>query len=376
VIAAREPQRQELESGLILKSLIHSFPIAILSLDRAGELNVWNQAATDITGWTIDELKNRPSQFLSLDSYEKFSKLHEAVLQGETFHNIEMPFQKKDGSIIKVNLNLSPLIDSNLNIVGTTALFHKDLADSIIGSSSQSSADEYSTLTKLEYLKMVYHELRVPLVSLLGWIQLIRLTKIDDRETIYQLETIERTAQMVAHLIEDLLDITSMEEGRFGHHARLIDFITVIKTAINMVSPLIDSREIRFKVVFEPGACLILGDPIRLQQVVWNLFSNAIKFTPKGGSITARVEKSNSDVKLIVTDTGEGISSERLPKIFERYRQSDWNNLARHKGLGLGLAIAKHIVTLHHGTIEASSDGDGLGSTFTVKLPLAKSTKQ
>jgi signal transduction histidine kinase len=196
-----------------------------------------------------------------------------------------------------------------------------------------------------------------------------------DSETSYQLETIERTAQMAAHLIEDLVDISNMKEGKFGLKLRLIDFTTIVKTAINMVSPSIDAKDIRFKIVLDPGACLVMGDPIRLQQVVWNLLSNAVKFTSNGGNITIRLEKNDSHAQLIISDTGDGIDKNLLPYIFERYRQPDWDNFTRHKGLGLGLAIAKHIVALHHGTIEATSDGQGMGSTFKVKIPLTKSSR-
>ena len=225
--------------------------------------------------------------------------------------------------------------------------------------------------TKDEFLATVSHELRTPLNAILGWAQLLRGGNLEEGELERALETIERNARAQAQLIEDLLDISRIITGKLRLDVRPIELAGVIEAAVDSVRPAADAKGIRFQVVLDPRAGPVSGDANRLQQVVWNLLVNAIKFTPRDGRVGVNLARVNSHVEITVSDTGEGIEPTLLPHIFDRFRQADASTTRRHGGLGLGLSIVRHLVELHGGTVHAESGGAGQGSLFTVKLPLA-----
>jgi PAS domain S-box-containing protein len=227
-----------------------------------------------------------------------------------------------------------------------------------------------SSQMKDEFLATVSHELRTPLTAMLGWARLLRSGKLDESGFIRALQTIERNAMAQARLIEDLLNASRIITGKLQLDIQQIDLASVIDAAINAVRPTADAKNIKLKVLVEPGVGQITGDPTRLQQVVWNLVSNSIKFTPNGGRVETRLESINSQVEITVSDSGQGISPDFLPYIFDRFRQADSTTTRRQSGLGLGLAIVRHIVELHGGTISAESPGEGQGTTFRVQLPI------
>ncbi len=223
---------------------------------------------------------------------------------------------------------------------------------------------------KDEFLATLSHELRSPLNAMLGWAKLLKTRKFDAATTARAIDVIERNARAQAQLVEDLLDVSRIIQGKYRLDVRAVDLVSVIEAVIETVRPAADAKEIRLETVLEPGAGMVSGDSNRLQQVVWNLLSNAIKFTPKLGRVYVRLERINSHVEMIIADTGEGISPEFLPYVFDRFRQAD-NSITRSvSGLGLGLAIVRHLVELHGGTVHADSQGKEQGATFTVKLPL------
>jgi signal transduction histidine kinase/ActR/RegA family two-component response regulator len=222
---------------------------------------------------------------------------------------------------------------------------------------------------KDEFLATLSHELRTPLNAILGWSQLIR--RGDDKETLKEgLDVIERNARVQVQLIEDLLDMSRIISGKVRLDIQTVEPTSFIDTAVETVMPSADARGIRLQKIVDPKAGPIAGDPGRLQQVVWNLLSNAIKFTPKGGKVQVMLKRVDSRIEIAVSDTGQGIKPEFLPHVFERFRQADSSSTRSHGGLGLGLAIVKQLVELHGGTISAASSGPGLGSTFTVALPV------
>jgi signal transduction histidine kinase/CheY-like chemotaxis protein len=231
---------------------------------------------------------------------------------------------------------------------------------------------ELETINRVkdEFLSVLSHELRTPLNAILGWAKLLRSGKLDGAKAEQGLEVIERNAKSQAQLIEDLLDISRIITGKLRLKVRPLSLVSVIEAALDTVRPAADARSIRIQTVLDSEAGPVSGDPDRLQQVVWNLLSNAIKFTPKGGRVQVRVERINSHLEIIVSDTGQGISPEFLPHIFDRFSQADGSTTRVHSGLGLGLAIARNIVELHGGTIHAESPGEGQGTTFIVNLPL------
>ena len=231
------------------------------------------------------------------------------------------------------------------------------------------SAQEANRL-KDEFLATVSHELRTPLTAIMGWSYLLRTGQIDEGSAAAALETIERNARSQAQIIDDLLDVSRIITGKLRLDVREIDPASFIESAIEAVRPAAEAKEVRLQKVMDTGVISIAGDPARLQQVVWNLLSNAIKFTPKGGRVQIRLERVNSHIEIVVTDTGSGIKADFLPHVFERFRQADQATTRQHGGLGLGLAIVRHLIELHGGTVQAESAGEGLGATFTVRLPL------
>ena len=237
----------------------------------------------------------------------------------------------------------------------------------------QKRAEELQQANRIkdEFLATLSHELRTPLNSMLGWARLLRTRKFDQATTTRALETIERNANVQSQLIEDILDVSRIITGKHRLNIRPVELIAVMEAAINAVRPAADAKEIELNTVLAASNHLILGDSDRLQQILWNLLSNAIKFTPNHGRVEVRLEYVNSEVEIQVSDTGRGINPNFLPYVFDRFRQADGTTTRTHTGLGLGLAIVRHLVELHGGTVYATSLGEGLGATFTVKLPLA-----
>ncbi|MCA1568517.1 MAG: response regulator [Acidobacteria bacterium] len=230
---------------------------------------------------------------------------------------------------------------------------------------------ERANRTKDEFLATLSHELRTPLTAILGWTHLIRGGNLDAAMMTRALETIERNARAQSQLIDDLLDVSRIITGKLMLDFRPVELAAIIEATVDTVRPMAEAKSIRVQPSLRTSHCLVSGDPARLQQVVWNLFSNAVKFTPEGGSVEVGLTCDEQHVELEVSDTGQGINQDFLPYIFDRFRQADGTTTRKHGGLGLGLAIVRHLVELHGGTIRAHSDGDGRGSTFTLSLPLA-----
>jgi signal transduction histidine kinase/CheY-like chemotaxis protein len=229
---------------------------------------------------------------------------------------------------------------------------------------------EQANRAKDEFLATVSHELRTPLNAMMGWATILRSGGLDEPTTAHALEVVERNARSQAQLIEDLLDVSRIISGKLRLDALPVSLAQVVQAAVDVVKPAADAKDVRLEVDTDPFAGLVLGDPGRLQQIVWNLLSNAVKFTPDGGRAQIRLRRVNSHVEILVSDSGQGISAEFLPFVFDRFRQADGSLARRHGGMGLGLAIVRHLVELHGGTVSAFSAGRDKGSTFTVKLPL------
>jgi signal transduction histidine kinase/CheY-like chemotaxis protein len=228
---------------------------------------------------------------------------------------------------------------------------------------------EAASRAKDDFLATVSHELRTPLTPILGFARMLRSGQLDANGMERALASIERNAELQSHLIEDILDFARIIAGKLRLEVQPVDPAVVVEAAVDVVRPTALAKNVRLQVVLDPGAGPVSGDASRLQQVVWNLLTNAIKFTPKGGRIQVRVERINSHVEITISDTGEGISPDFLPYVFDRFRQADNSISRRHGGLGLGLSIVRQLVEMHGGQIDAASGGLDEGSTFTVKLP-------
>jgi len=232
---------------------------------------------------------------------------------------------------------------------------------------------ERANRMKDEFLATVSHELRTPLNAILGWSHVLRAGKPDEATVARALEVIERNAQTQAQLIEDILDASGVIAGNLRLNRGPVDLAVVISAAIDSVRLAAEAKAIQLGVILDPSARRLQGDASRLQQVVWNLLANAIKFTSPGGRVDVRLERAGGRAQITVRDTGEGVAAEFLPFIFDRFRQADSTITRRHGGLGLGLAIVRHLVELHDGTVAAESAGEGYGTAFIVRLPLAES---
>ncbi|MFY9574328.1 MAG: ATP-binding protein, partial [Blastocatellia bacterium] len=229
---------------------------------------------------------------------------------------------------------------------------------------------EAANRLKDEFLATVSHELRTPLNSILGWAQLMRTGALDESSSNRALHTIERNTKSLAQIIDDLLDVSRIITGKLRLDVRPMELAPVVAAALEAIQPATDAKNIRLEVSLDPSVGDISGDPNRLQQVVWNLLTNAIKFTPRGGEVRVTLERVDGNACITVSDNGEGISEDFLPHIFDRFRQADSTFTRMHGGLGLGLAIVRHLVEMHGGRVSAASPGRGKGSTFAMSFPV------
>jgi signal transduction histidine kinase/CheY-like chemotaxis protein len=289
---------------------------------------------------------------------------------GEPFIGKEMPVEiqrEPDGELEKrfVDFVFQPIFEADKSVSGIF-VHGVDITEQV---ESRRQAETANRL-KDEFLATLSHELRTPLNAILGWSQILQNRNLGENDTQKALTTIERNARSQSQLIDDVLDVSRIVTGKLRLNVRAVDLPGVITAAVDAARPGAEAKNIRLQTLLDPDAGPISGDPDRLQQVVWNLLSNAMKFTPKNGRVQVRLERVNSHVEIVVSDTGKGIEPEFLPYVFDRFRQSDGSMTRRHGGLGLGLAIVRQLVELHGGTVSVSSAGEGSGATFTVSLPI------
>ena len=223
--------------------------------------------------------------------------------------------------------------------------------------------------TKDEFLAVLSHELRTPLNAIVGYSRLLRAGILSPEKAARGLDTLERNASWLTQIVEDVLHVSRIVSGKIRLDVQPVELPIVVDNAVATVQPAADAKGVRIQTIIDPRVGPVSGDPGRLQQVVWNLMSNAVKLTPRNGRVQVRLERVSSHVEIVVSDTGVGIRPDFLPYVFERFRQADSGTTRKSGGLGLGLAIVRHIVEMHGGTVEASSTGEGQGATFRVRLP-------
>jgi PAS domain S-box-containing protein len=354
--ARAEAERAQKQIVNILESITDGF----IALDKEWRFTYLNQEAEEL----FERLQRTREQVIGKNIWEEFPEL-----VGSTF---DKQYHRVVAEQVTVEFEeFYPPMDRWLEIRAYPSreglsVYFRD----ITGRKQAEEELRRASQAKDEFLAMVSHELRTPLNAMLGWARLLRTGKLDEEDCDRALETIERNALSQAHLIEDLIDVSRIISGKLRLDVRPVEPVSVIDAAIDTVRPAADANKIRLQVVLDPKAGPVSGDPDRLQQVVWNLLSNAVKFTPKEGRVQVRLERVNSHVEITVSDTGKGIKGEFLPHVFERFRQADSTLTRSRGGLGLGLAIVRHLVELHGGTVHAYSPGEEQGATFTVKLPL------
>jgi len=298
--------------------------------------------------------------------------LREVVARGVT-RNARLNPRSASGEIIPTTLNASALRDVDGTVIGAIGVLRDMRAYEIVVrdlEESRRKLDE-ANRAKDEFLATLSHELRTPLNAILGWVGLLRSGTLDAASASRGPEVIERNGRLLAQLIEDLLDVSRIVTGKLRLEARSVDLVSVIVAAMEAVQTAAEAKGIRLETSLDAALGPISADPNRLQQVVWNLLTNAIKFTATGGRVDIRLERAGSTARITVSDTGQGIRPELLPFVFDRFRQGETSIGRRYGGLGLGLAIVRHIVELHGGVVRAESAGESRGAIFMVDLPVA-----
>lgn len=357
-----------------LSALIESADDAIISKTLDGIITSWNNGAERIFGYTADEMIGKPVTILIPDGQEDEEPAILARLRaGDRIEHYETVRVRKDSRHIDISLTVSPIIGPKGDIIGASKIA-RDITEQKQARKALDAAyrqAEESSRLKEEFLATISHELRTPLSAILGWARMLRLGQLSKENAAKALDTIERNARAQAQLIDDLLDVSRIVTGKLRMDVRPSDPNSFIDAAVEAVRPAAEAKGVRVQKVIDTGLVSIPGDPVRLQQVVWNLLSNAIKFTPRGGRVQIRSERVNSHLEIVVSDTGQGIDPDFLPHVFDRFRQADQKTSRQHGGMGLGLAIVRHLVELHGGNVSATSEGDGQGATFTVRLPIS-----
>jgi signal transduction histidine kinase len=271
--------------------------------------------------------------------------------------------------LIKGEVN-SHLLIRSLRYAVARGLLEKERTQLLARERAARAQAEAANRAKDEFLAMVSHELRTPLSAMLGWSRMLTTGKLDPDTVSRGIEAIERNARAQTQLIGDLLDISRITTGKLQLNVRPLSLDSVITNVIDAMRPTAQAKQILLQVNLDANAGAISGDPDRLQQIIWNLLSNAIKFTPAGGRVKITLERAGTHIQLTVADTGQGISAEFLPHVFERFRQADSSSTRKFGGLGLGLSIVRHLVELHGGTVQVESPGEGQGATFKITFPL------
>jgi PAS domain S-box-containing protein len=364
-----------------LAAIIDSSDDAIVSKTLESVITSWNPAAERIFGYSAAEAIGQ--QIYIIIPPERHAE-EEVILsklrRGERIDHFETIRQRKDGALINVSVTISPIKNSAGEIIGASKIarditekkqIEKERDELLKREQAARAMAEEANRFKDEFLATVSHELRTPLNSMFGWIRLLREGQVDETRTNRALEVVERNARAQERLIEDILDTSRIMTGKLRIDPHPIDLPMIVDSAVDSIRPTAEARNISLQVLVDPGAGPVLGDANRLQQIIWNLLTNSMKFTPKGGRVRVQLVRVDSHVEISVQDSGQGISPEFLPHVFDRFRQAEGGTTRQHGGLGLGLAIVRHLVELHGGTVQAESEGVNKGAIFTIRLPLA-----
>lgn len=370
------------QSEMQFRQLADAMPQIVFAADSNGHVDYFNRQWYEYTGIPQGEV-----------GFESWKHVHtpeglrdvaeawpEALRTGQPYE-LEYPLRRRDGQYRWHLGRALPIRDESGKVIrwfGTNTDIHdrKQIEDALgqalHAEQHARSEAEMASRMKDEFLATLSHELRTPLNAILGWSHMIRREGVTPAQLAHGADVIERNARAQAKIIEDLLDMSAIISGKVRLDVGKVDVATLVRTAIDTARPTADAKHIRLQPEIEPAAGVELsGDPHRLQQVLWNLLSNAIKFTPRNGQVRLVVRRTDGQLEICVSDTGEGIAPEFLPFVFDRFRQADATTTRKHGGLGLGLSIVKQLVELHGGTVRVESEGRGHGATFLISLPLA-----
>ncbi|WP_292804565.1 PAS domain-containing hybrid sensor histidine kinase/response regulator [Nostoc sp. NMS7] len=361
--------------------LAEAIPQLVWTTDANGECDFFNQNWCDYTGLTLEQsLGYGWLAALHPDDVQSADEIWSNAVKNRTIYNNEYRFKRAfDGSYRWQLARGLPLKDEQGFVVkwfGTCTDIHEqkqileERAHLLELEQVARAKAETANRIKDEFLAVLSHELRTPLNAILGWSKLLQTRALDQAKTSEALATIERNATLQVQLIEDLLDISRILQGKLTLNITKINLGSTVLSALETMHLAAETKLIEVNTAFTPDVRQVMGDSTRLQQVVWNLVSNAIKFTPKGGKVEVRLEQVDDYAQIIISDTGKGISAEFLPYVFDYFRQADSTSTRSFGGLGLGLAIVRNIIEMHGGIVKAESEGEGKGAIFTVSLPL------
>jgi PAS domain S-box-containing protein len=375
----------------LLEVTLSSIADAVISCDNDGSITFLNSIAESITGWNQDEATGQPlTKVFNIVNEESrlpvtnpaLRAIREGAIVGLANHTVLL---RRDGREIPIDDSGAPIKTADGRILGAVVIFRdiserrrteKERAQLLAAERAAREQAEAASRTKDEFLAILSHELKTPLTAVFGWIQLLKAREMDRATKEKALEVIDRNLRIQNQLINDLLDVSQIITGKLTVHPENVDALDVIKATIETVRPSAEAKDIALTVEANTDATVLFADPARLQQIVWNLLSNAVKFTPKGGAVIVRMRRIDDELLIDVIDSGEGISADFLPLVFDRFTQADASKTRFHGGLGLGLALARQLVELHGGRIQARSAGRGKGSTFTVSFPLPSAGKK
>src|SRR6185503_6306069 len=368
----------ELHSDLYREIFAHSKE-AIAIIDPEGFYLQQNGAHFTLLGYADNDLEgNTPALYLGEKTFKEIFK--RLVASGE--YSGEHVCQTKNGEERIMDLSVFTMRSglgepqcyvSIMRDITARKKTEEKLAQLLVRERMARGDAEKANRLKDEFLATLSHELRTPLNAVIGWSRILKAGRLDNESSLHAIEVIERNAWAQKQIIEDILDVSRVITGKLQLHLGPVDLVAVVAAALDAVKPAIEAKDIRIETQFHEDLKVIAGDVDRLQQVVWNLLSNASKFTPVGGTVGVRISQDESYVQIQVRDTGPGIAADFLPHVFERFRQADGSTTRTHGGLGLGLAIVRHLVELHGGMIAAENDVSSTGAIFTVRLPLPSS---
>ena len=371
LLRQREREAFERRSELRFRSLMDALPQCVWVARADLTFYYWNQRAVDYIGIqaSMAVSAERLFEFVHPDDLPKLKAEWELATANQHSAEIQVRLRRHaDGEYRWFLMRAVPQLDESENVTGWIVA-----ATDIDTEHHALQEAEAASRMKEEFLATVSHELRNPLNAIMGWVHLLRSEKLDLAKSSKALETIERNVHLQTALIDDILDVSRIMQGKINLTFRSVRMSAVVEAALAAVRPTADAKGVALEYQRTADSDEISGDADRLQQILWNLLSNAIKFTPRNGRVTVCMERHDGELTLSVIDTGQGISQDFLPHVFDRFSQADSGSTRAHGGLGLGLAIVRHLVELHAGTVEASSAGAGQGATFSVRLPIKDS---
>ena len=361
---------------------VENTPLAVIEWDRDFRLSRWSPSAERLFGWKAEEVLGKRItdwNFVFEDDIEEVKKIRTRQHKGIEEHGVSKNRNyTKNGSVVHCEWYNSVLYDKSGKLESILSLVldvtarqqaEEEKARLLLCEQDARLEAEEANRSKDEFLATLSHELRTPLAAVLGWARLLRNGVIEPEKYQQAFETIARNAKAQAQLIDDLLDVSRIITGKLRLDVNPLEMAPIIEATVETVRPAAAAKEIQLNLHLDKQQGRISGDPARLQQLIWNLLSNAIKFTPHKGSVEISLSTVDSQAEISVSDNGQGIEPEFLPHVFERFRQADGSPARRHGGLGLGLAIVRHLAELHGGTVQVASRGLGQGATFKVTLP-------